>query len=375
MLAAAVLLLATLFLAYTNGANDNFKGVATLFGSGTTSYRRALWWANATTFAGACLAIVIGRGLVASFSGKGLVPDAIAGGDAFLIAVGLAAGATVLLATRLGLPISTTHAMMGSLVGAGLVAAPQAFAFAALGSMFLLPLLLSPFIAAAIAFTAYPVLSRTRRALGITKSSCLCLAEENPAPASIHASGATLLSSGPSLRSVVPVVGDETTCGERYEGRVMGVSAQRALDTMHYASAGAVCFARGVNDAPKIAALAVATGMLPLPAVVLLVGGAMVTGGALQARRVARTMSLDVTAMNDGQGFTANAGTAALVLAGSWFSLPLSTTHVSCGSLFGLGAATGGAHRRTIARILLSWVATLPIAALIAAGVYAMLAG
>ena len=58
------LVLAVAWLAYTNGANDNFKGVATLFGSGTTSYRRALWWAMITTLAGALTAVVLGHGLV-----------------------------------------------------------------------------------------------------------------------------------------------------------------------------------------------------------------------------------------------------------------------------------------------------------------------
>jgi inorganic phosphate transporter, PiT family len=53
------LFLATLFLAYSNGANDNFKGVATLFGSGTTSYQAAILWATITTFAGAVASIFL----------------------------------------------------------------------------------------------------------------------------------------------------------------------------------------------------------------------------------------------------------------------------------------------------------------------------
>jgi len=110
-----------LFLAYANGSNDTFKGVATLFGSRTTSYRKALWWAVLTTMAGSLTTVFLSGRLVQIFSGKGLVPDAVLQDPAFLTAVGLGAAGTVMLATRAGFPISTTHALVGSLVGAGLI--------------------------------------------------------------------------------------------------------------------------------------------------------------------------------------------------------------------------------------------------------------
>src|SRR5947208_396734 len=122
LLTVVLLTAAVLFLAYSNGANDNFKGVATLFGSGTCSYRQALAWGTATTLAGSLLALYLAGGLVESFKGKGLVPDAVTRQPAFVLAVSLGAALTVLLATRLGLPVSTTHALTGGLVGAGLLA-------------------------------------------------------------------------------------------------------------------------------------------------------------------------------------------------------------------------------------------------------------
>src|SRR5437588_483187 len=118
-----LLFLSVLLLAYSNGANDNFKGVATLFGSGTANYRRALAWATITTLAGSLLALAISHGLVDAFKGKGLVPDAVTKEPAFLLAVSLGAALTVLIATFTGLPVSTTHALTGALVGAGLIAA------------------------------------------------------------------------------------------------------------------------------------------------------------------------------------------------------------------------------------------------------------
>ena len=142
------LFFAVCFLAFTNGANDNFKGVASLYGSRTCSYRLALGWATATTFAGSIAALFLAEALLRKFSGRGLVPDDLAASPLFVLAVGCGAGATVLLASRLGFPVSTTHALTGALLGAGLVATGGAGVhFAALGQGFLLPLLVSPLLA------------------------------------------------------------------------------------------------------------------------------------------------------------------------------------------------------------------------------------
>src|SRR5947208_1707020 len=101
-----LLFLAACFVAYSNGANDNFKGVASLFGSKTASYKTAIGWGTATTFAGSLCAIFFAQGLLTKFSGKGLVPDQIVGSEHFLLAVAVGAGLTVILATLSGFPIS-----------------------------------------------------------------------------------------------------------------------------------------------------------------------------------------------------------------------------------------------------------------------------
>src|SRR6184192_121459 len=135
-----LLVVATCFLAYSNGANDNFKGVATLYGSRTASYGTALGWATATTFAGSIASIFLAQSLLKKFSGKGLVPDALVGSEHFLLAVVIGAALTVILATVTGFPISTTHSLTGALVGAGLLAVGRQVNFAALQKSFLLPL-------------------------------------------------------------------------------------------------------------------------------------------------------------------------------------------------------------------------------------------
>src|SRR2546426_93955 len=100
-----LLFFATCFLAYSNGANDNFKGVASLFGSGTTSYRTAIGWATVTTFAGSISAIFFAQILLIRFSGKGLVPEHVVGSKYFLLAIALGAGLTIIAATITGFPI------------------------------------------------------------------------------------------------------------------------------------------------------------------------------------------------------------------------------------------------------------------------------
>ena len=84
-------------------------------------------------------------------------------------------------------------------------------------------------------------------------------------------------------------------------------------------------------------------------------------------------ISKDITPMNSGQGFTANLITGLLVTTASIHGLPVSTTHVSVGSIFGIGTATGQVKINTVTQIILSWILTLPVAAFISAGIYLIL--
>ncbi len=354
-MSAALLVIAVLALAFANGANDNFKGVATLHGSGRLAYRPALIWATVTTLAGSFAAILLGSHLVATFSGKGIVPQELVGQMAFVLPVAAGASMTVLLATRIGMPISTTHALLGGLLGAGLALVGSAVSLAELAVVALLPLLLSPLAAAVLTFVIYRLLRGLRLLLRIEKESCVCL------DLSSGDSRMALQSSG--FASKPPVLAHRSGCPARNRGSLVGLDAQAALDGMHYLSTGAVCFARGLNDTPKIVALLTAAAVLGMDSAVLWVALVMALGGLLAARRVAKTVSHEITSMNDGQGFSANLVTALLVLLASPMGMPVSTTHVSCGALFGIGAATGGGHRRAILAILGAWLLTLPLAA------------
>ena len=172
--------------------------------------------------------------------------------------------------------------------------------------------------------------------------------------------------------------GTASECYERYQGQMLGVEAGRVLDALHYLSGGAVGFARGLNDTPKIVALLVAGDAISPGAISPNVGLGfvalfMAVGGVINSRKVAETMSQKITRMNPGQGFTANLVTSVLVALASPLGLPVSTTHVSCGSLFGIGMVNGTAKRKMILTILLAWITTLPTGALLAALVYGVL--
>jgi inorganic phosphate transporter, PiT family len=343
-------------LAWANGANDNFKGVATLFGSGVSDYRKALGWATGTTLCGSLAAVFLSAQLIETFSGKLFVDARSLATPGFGMAFAGAAAATVLLATRIGAPISTTHALAGSLLGAALAAPESAIDWGRAGRAIFLPLAVGPVIALAGALLLYPLATRLRTALGITRDSCVCIGEEWVPQ---HQAA--------SIAGIRVSVDSAQACQDRYQGWVLGLPAQRLLDGLHYLSAGLVSFARGVNDTPKIVALTLMLAPFVQDGAFALVGLVIAAGGLLGARRVAETMSRRITAMNPGQGLTANLITSGLVLSASPLGLPLSTTHVSCGTLFGIGAVTGQARWKTIAGIVGAWVVTLPLGAALGA--------
>ncbi len=329
-----LVLAGALLVAFVNGANDNFKGVATLYGSGTLSYRAALGLGTLATGLGGLASLALAAGLIRAFSAKGLLPDALLS-DTYLASVALGAGATVLLATRFGFPVSTTHALVGGLAGAGIVAAGPELRVNALGAAFVLPLLFGPIVALALALASLRV-TRWVRARGWVRRR----------------------SSGGASPS-----GSVTGAGRNLSPITLG----------HVLSSSLVSFARGLNDTPKILGLVVGAAVLTPQVGVATITLAMGLGGVLAGRRVAETLARKITPMTPEQGLASNLATALLVTSASRIGIPVSTTHVSTGGIFGIGVDAGSLEWNAVRQILLAWVVTLPVAALLGAALLSIL--
>jgi inorganic phosphate transporter, PiT family len=347
-------------LAFANGANDNCKGVATLVGYGAAEPRAALLWAMITTAVGALVSFWLAAGMVNSF-GTGLLAKNTAIDLGFFAAVLAGAMGWVLFATRTGLPVSTTHAITGSLVGAGLVTFGHApMQWRMLGTTFALPLVLSPLLSlASVYLLGWPLGLALSRVAG----KCVCVTQ----------SEAVLTRSNGAAAAAVGQIGvvadTEQACAAT--PLVAAVSASKASNATHWLSSGMVGFARGWNDTPKIAALGLiaVSGDQGAALCFAIVTVAMAAGGMIAGRRVLETLARKVTPMPLAESLTASLMTATLVGLASWNSLPVSTTHVSTGAIVGAGLKRDprGVRWGMVGEIVLSWIVTLPVAALIAA--------
>ncbi len=356
-------------VAYFNGANDVSKGIATLVGSGLTNYRRAILWGTACTGLGALSGAVLANAMVQTF-GKGLLASGTAPTFAAALATILGASAWVAIATRTGMPVSTTHAIVGSVAGvAALAYGLNGIKWSALLGKIALPLLLSPILALALTLIAIRVIRFIQRRFS-TEADCACATLElRPVPTAIAMDGsASAELSFPSLG--VKVAREEECVADRTA--FLGISAHR----LHWFTSGATSFARGMNDAPKMVAIVLAAAMLHgkfqiRPTAFVLVTLGIVAGSWLAGRRVTKMLAERITPMDHWEGFLANAVTASLVMPGAALGLPMSTTHVSSGSIIGIGLQNRNSlNWRTVRDMLLAWVVTLPAAGLLGVLIY-----
>ena len=327
-------------LAAVNGGNDVPKGVATLAGAGVTKYKTAILWGTITTLIGYVFSLGLASKMTALFS-KGIITGATT--DAFAVAVLAGAAFWVGLATVLRLPVSTTHALIGGMVGAGLLMSTGGVSWSAVGSKLVTPLLVSIVVAYAITL----ILAVATGAANKRRSA---------ATPPVTTSG-----SGDVAVQTAPVVTPEKT-------------SSRIMTAAHWFTSGATGFARGLNDTPKIVAIGafalVPAGMKPWH-IMVLVTAAMAAGSLLGGMRVAEKLGEGVVKMNHREGFLANLTTAALVGVGAGAGLPMSTTHVSTGAIAGsagpnLSRISGG----TVRNFLIAWLVTPPVAGVVAALVF-----
>jgi PiT family inorganic phosphate transporter len=361
--------LAGALVAYFNGANDVSKGIATLVGSGLTNYRRAILWGTVCTGLGGLAGALLANAMVQTF-GKGLLANGTVPTFAAALATILGASLWVAIATRTGMPVSTTHAIVGSLTGvAALAYGLHGIKWSALLGKIALPLLLSPILALLLTLIVIQAFRSAQRRFP-RDADCACATVElTPVPAGIAMDGSA--SAGVSLPSFGIKVASEKEC-DADQTTFVGISAHY----LHWFTSGATGFARGMNDAPKMVAIVLAAAMLHgnyqiRAAAFALVTLGMVAGSWLAGRRVTSVLAERITAMDHWEGFLANAVTAALVMPGAALGLPMSTTHVASGSIIGIGLRNKTAiNWRTVREMVLAWIVTLPLAGLLGVLVY-----
>jgi PiT family inorganic phosphate transporter len=337
-------LLIVFFLAYWNGANDNFKGVATLWGSRLTNYKKALFYANFMTFLGSVLSFYLAEELIKNFSGYNFFPKELLNNPFLYYSIIGGASISLLLATILGLPVSTTHSIIGSLFGITILIANKInlnFLF----FKFVLPLIFSPFIAIAFTFLISYAIS------SLSKKDCICMEQKQ------------LITNPPiAIQPWYKVYVDSySNCYSKSAKNIIGINLEKILNILHYISAGIVSFARGLNDTPKLLGLIVINSFLDIHYNLILISIAIALGGLLHAKKVAFTMSKKITSLNHQQGFISNFTTGFIVIIASIMGSPVSTTHISVGSLFGIGIITKHANIKKIGEIIISWFILLPL--------------
>jgi PiT family inorganic phosphate transporter len=385
-----------LYMAWAIGANDVANAMGTSVGSGALTVRWAILVAAVLEFSGAFLA----GGHVTDTVRKGILDMDLVSLESlqYGMLASLASAATLLLgATRLGLPVSTTHAIVGAIVGFGAVGiGPEAVNWGKVGQI-VASWITSPLLAGFLAFFAFqltrslvldrPDPVRQLRRLGpafffyvffIIGLVTLFKGLKNLS-LDLDLSGALLASM--MLGAVGALVGwfflrhvqtgaDEDASNDRFS------RVERVFVVLQILTACAVAFAHGSNDvANAIGPLAAivstfegadVTSKAPVQPWMLAIGGlGIVLGLATWGYRVMETVGKRITELTPSRGFAAELATATTIVLASRLGIPVSTTHTLVGAVLGVGLARGiGAlDLRVVSRIVVSWVATLPIAA------------
>ena len=399
-----------LYMAWGIGANDVANAMATSVGSRAITIKQAIIIAAIFEFLGAFLA----RGEVTATIRKGIL-DAEAIGDANILLYGmlsalLAAAVWLTLASRVGWPVSTTHSIVGAIVGFALVAIGFEAIYWSKISQIAASWIVSPMLSGFVGFclilsVRYLILDTAdpkNRAKKIVPFyvflTTLVIALVTFLKGLKHV-GLELDSLSAILYSValglVIAVGSAFVirAGVKSEGSSLSEvdevgEVEKIFIVLMIVTASAMAFAHGSNDVANaigpVAAIIsiVETGEItqssPVPIYVLLVGGVgIVVGLATFGARVIATVGSRITELTPSRGFAATLAAAATVVLASYTGLPISTTHTLVGAVLGVGLARGveALDLSVVRNIFVSWIVTLPAGGILAAVFYLMLRG
>jgi len=390
-----------LFMAWGIGANDVANAMATSVGSNALTIKQAILVAAIFEFAGAVLA----GGEVTSTIRKGIVDtSSLIGGDEHLLVYGmlaalLSAGTWLLVASRNGWPVSTTHSIVGAIVGFAAVGIGiDAVQWSKVGTI-VMSWVVSPLTSGVIAFLIYLSVQR------------LILHQQDPlekakrwVPVYIFFAAFTItlvtilkglkhvglqLSLEKSYVLAVIIAAAIALVGFLFIRRIKAdpkaeknqhfYTVERVFGVLMVVTACGMAFAHGSNDVanaigPLAAVISVAsTGQIgsesSVSIYVLMLGGVgIVIGLATYGRHVIATVGRKITQLTPSRGFAAELAAATTIVIASGTGIPISTTHTLVGAVLGVGMARGieAIDLRVVSRIFVSWVVTIPAGAFLA---------
>lgn len=396
-----------LYMTWGIGANDVANAMGTSVGSGAITVMQAIVIAAIFEFLGAFIA----GGHVTSTIRKGIIDPAAISGNPELLVFGmlaalLAAGIWLMIATHRGWPVSTTHSIVGALVG---------FAWAGIGidavnwgkiSQIVASWLVSPLLGG---FIAYALMMSIRKLIFNTDNPFKNAQRYGPAYVFLVGFIISLVTLFKGLKHLnielsitmsfvaATIIGgiiagiswfliNRITIDPAADRDFHFASVEKVFTPMMIFTACAMAFAHGSNDVangigPMAAVVSIITAAQEgateivaqksaLPIWILVVGGTgIVVGLATMGYKVMKTIGTQITALTPSRGFCATLAAAATVVLASRTGLPVSTTHIAVGSVIGVGLARGiGAiDLRVIGGIFVSWVVTLPAGGILAA--------
>lgn len=398
-----------IFMAWGIGANDVANAMATSVGSKAITIKQAIIIAAIFEFAGAYLA----GGQVTKTIRKGIVDLDAFGGNTDLLIWGmlaslLAAGTWLLIASMKGWPVSTTHSIVGAVVGfAAVGVGMDAVSWGKVGTI-VMSWVVSPILAGIIAFAVFMSIQKlvinTPSPLENAKKYgpfylflvgfiiALVTIKKGLKHIGLDVDGGMEFVYAGFLGVVLAFIGAflirRVTFDKTAEKHFHYANVEKIFAVLMVFTAAAMAFAHGSNDVanavgPMAAVIGIATdGTLAaksaLPAWVLLIGAVgIVIGLATLGYRVMATVGKKITELTPTRGFSAEIGAATTVVLASYTGLPISTTQTLVGAILGVGFARGIAaiDLRVVGNIFMSWIITLPAGAILSVIFFYILKG